>query len=310
MSDIRIDRILGETARDLVACVAAAEDAYRNKIETVVRDLLRGGQRVIMLAGPSSSGKTTTASILADRLTASGHSAAVVSLDNFYRDPNDPGYPRNPDGSLDFETVEALEIGEIHDCIAAVLRGEEYPVPRFDFKRGCRAEERVPLCVPDGGYVIVEGLHALNPRLTDGLSGLYRLFISVSTNIVDGEGNRLLSGRKIRFLRRMSRDFLYRNATAARTYELWQSVLPGEDKYLYPYRDTADRQLDTFHLYEVGVLRTYAERLLYAADAPQNPYVDEIRRGLTAFPTIDSANVPETSLLREFIPGGVYESLY
>ena len=148
------------------------------------------------------------------------------------------------------------------------------------------------------------------PRLTDGLAGLYRLFISVSANIVDGAGNRLLSGRKIRFLRRMSRDFLYRNATAARTYELWQSVLLGEDQYLYPYRDTADRQIDTFHLYEVGVLRTHAEYLLFAEDAPQNPYVDEIRHGLTAFPPIDSAHVPETSLLREFIPGGVYESLY
>ncbi len=310
MSDICIDRILSETAENLASCVAAAEDAYHQKIESVVRDLLSGGQRVIMLAGPSSSGKTTTANILADRLSTAGHSAAVVSLDNFYRQPDDPGYPRNPDGSLDFETVDALEIGAIHDCIAAVLRGGEYLLPRFDFKRGCRAEERIPLSVPEDGFVIVEGLHALNPVLTDGLSGLYRLFISVSTNVVDGEGNRLLSGRKIRFLRRMSRDFLYRNATAARTYELWQSVLPGEDKYLYPYRDRADRQLDTFHLYEGGVLRGYAEKLLFAPDAPQNPYVEEIRRGLTAFPVIDSAHVPNTSLLREFIPGGVYESLY
>lgn len=310
MSDIRLDHILGALARDLPACIAAAEDGYRQKIESVVQDLAAGGQRVVMLAGPSSSGKTTTANILADRLSACGHRAAVVSLDNFYRDPNDPHYPRNPDGSLDFETVDALEIGEIHDCIAAILRGETYPVPRFDFKQGRRAEERMPLSVPDGGILIVEGLHALNPVLTEGFAGLYRLFISVSSNIVGEDGARLLSGRKVRFLRRMSRDFLYRNATAARTYELWQSVLPGEDRYLYPYRDRADRQLDTFHLYEVGVLRAYAERLLAAPDAPQNDYVNEIRRGLTFFPPLGSACVPETSLLREFIPGGVYESLY
>ncbi len=309
MSEISIMNILADAERDLPAFVAASEAAYRSKIESVCRDLMAGGQRVLMLAGPSSSGKTTTANILCDLLEAAGHPAVVVSLDNFYRDQNEPDYPRNPDGSLDFETVEALAIGEIHDCIEAVLAGRSYDMPHFDFKKACR-DGRIPLQVPDGGIVIVEGLHALNPVLTEGLDGLYRLFISVSTNVNDAEGHRLLSGRKIRFMRRLSRDFLYRNSDAAKTYELWEKVVAGELQYLYPYRYLADCQLDTFHPYEIGVLRGYAEPLLSGEETKDNEYFAAVRAGMSHLPLIDSRLVPGTSLLREFIPGGVYESLY
>ncbi|MBQ8174013.1 MAG: hypothetical protein IJ009_01280 [Clostridia bacterium] len=304
MSDLRLQTILQETEADLAACVARAEQAYHERLRSVAEALLSDRKKVVLLAGPSGSGKTTTAGFLAALLSAAGHHAAVVSLDDFYRNPEEAGYPRTGNGELDFEAVDALAVDEIHECIDAVLAGREFLLPRFDFKRGRRAPERVPLLVPEGGYVIIEGLHALNPRLTEGIdgAGLFRLFISVSTNVLDKAGDRLLSGRRIRFLRRVSRDHLHRNASAARTYELWLGVVAGEEKYLYPFRNTADVQLDTFHPYEVGVLRAFCDPLLAASDAPKNPYVDEIRRGLAHFPIIHASCVPSDSLLCEFIP--------
>ena len=206
--------------------------------------------------------------------------------------------------------MEALETDLVRDCLAAVLRGEEYMAPVFDFKRGCRAEEKERIFVPNGGFLIVEGLHALNPRLTEGLpaDGLFLLFISVSTNVNDDAGNRLLSGRKIRFLRRLSRDYLYRNSSAAHTYELWKNVLQGEDLYLYPYKGRADMSIDTFHRYEIGVLRPFAERLLATPDAPRDEYIEAVRRGISHFSPLSDEVVPEDSLLREFIPGGIYKN--
>lgn len=303
MSDVRLKNILEEIGADPAACIARAEEGYRKKLRSVTDTLLADKKRVVMLAGPSGSGKTTTAAMLAKALRDEGHPAAVVSLDDFYRNPEEEGYPRNAEGDLDFESVDALAVGEIHDCVDAILSGREYMLPRFDFLRGRRAEARVPLFVPEGGTVIIEGLHALNPRLTAGIDStrLFRLFISVSTNILDEEGKRILSGRRVRFLRRLSRDFLHRNADAARTYELWDDVVAGEEKHLYPYRDTADCQLDTFHAYEVGVLRGFAEPLLSAPGAPQTPYIEHIRAGIAHFSVLDGSLVPPASLLREFI---------
>ena len=303
MPNLRLQDILQSIQADPAACIRQAEEAYRTKLRAVTDTLLADKKRVVMLAGPSGSGKTTTAAMLAEMLTSAGHPTAVVSLDDFYRNPEEAGYPRNAAGELDFEAVDALAVGEIHDCVDAILSGREYLLPRFDFLRGRRAEARVPLYVPEDGTVIIEGLHALNPRLTAGIDSarLFRLFISVSTNVLNEAGERILSGRRVRFLRRLSRDFLHRNADAARTYELWDDVVAGEEKYLYPYRGTADCELDTFHVYEVGVLRGFDEPLLSAPGAPQTAYIDKIRAGIAHFPVLDGSLVPHTSLLREFI---------
>ena len=295
------------------AAIAQAEESYRAAVASLADRLLREPQhRILFLAGPSSSGKTTTANILRDRLAAAGHHAAVVSLDNFYRPLEDPDYPRLPNGDHDFEAPEAIDIPAVRACLAAVLRGESYPLPRFDFRRHVRDEKTTELKIPANGYLIIEGLHALNPRLSEGLpeETYLNVFISVSTNIVSPDGTRLLSGRKLRFVRRMVRDSLYRSANAARTYQLWQSVLAGEDRYLYPFRDRAHVAINAFHLYEVALLRPFAEPLLAAPDAPRTPYTDAVRAAIATFAPLDERLVPDTSLMREFIPGGVYESLY
>ena len=303
--DISYTALRDRLARDTAAVIRESEEGYRRKVADVVDRVLGDPRRrIILLAGPSSSGKTTTAALLSSELLARGHRAHVLSLDDFYRPLDAPDYPRDEHGLPDYETVDALEVGEIHDCLGTLLDGGEYPVPRFDFTLRRRVEERTPLRLAEGDLLVVEGLHALNPRLSAGLAeeGLFRLFISVSTNLLDGEGERVLTGRKMRFVRRLVRDFYHRASDAARTYTLWQSVVRGEEKYLYPYRGTADVAIDTFHPYEVGVLRPMAERLLAADGAPRTAYVDVIRRALRGFAPLERECVPPTSLLCEFLP--------
>ncbi len=303
--DTSYTALLARLAADTDAVIRESEEGYHQKI-TAVADRVLGDprRRIVLLAGPSSSGKTTTAALLSAALRARGHRAQVISLDDFYRPLDAPDYPRDEHGVPDYETVEALEVGEIHDCLAALLDGGEYLMPRFDFTLRRRVEARTPLRLGEGELLVVEGLHALNPRLTAGLAeaGLFRLFISLSTNLLDDDGARVLTGRKMRFVRRLVRDYYHRASDAAHTYTLWRSVVRGEEKYLYPYRTTADVTLDTFHAYEVGVLRPIAEGLLAADGAPRTDYTDMIRRAIAGFAPIAEARVPRGSLLCEFLP--------
>lgn len=311
MAERSVKEINRAVESDLRATVAEAEEEYRAHLDDLADKIVLRGTRVVLLAGPSSSGKTTTANMLADRLRRGGHPATVISLDDFYYSKDDPLYPRTPEGGLDYETPHALRLDLIRQTIRRILRGEAAPLPKFDFKIGRRWDNASVVDIPRGGCAIIEGLHALNPLMTEGIDtgAVARVFVSVSTNISDGE-HRLLSGRKIRFIRRLTRDYLYRASGVERTLSLWQGVLAGENRYLYPFKDTAEFRFDTFHLYELGVMRPFAERVLAEDPTVRNPYLNVIREALTHFTMVPLAEVPETSLIREFVPGGIYESLY
>ena len=161
------------------------------------------------------------------------------------------------------------------------------------------------------GCVIIEGLHALNPRISEHLptDSLLKIFISVSTNINDG-GERILSGRKLRFTRRMVRDSLYRGADAERTLEMWDNVLAGEEEYLYPYRSLADVEFNTFHEFEPCVMRKFAEALISEELAKKNEYANTVVSALKLAVPIGEELIPNDSLIREFIVGGIYEEFY
>ncbi|MEE0970107.1 MAG: hypothetical protein U0M06_12120, partial [Clostridia bacterium] len=209
-------------------------------------------------------------------------------------------------------SVDALHVSRIHDCISDLLAGREVKIPKFIFGEGVSQKDTNSISLPDGGFVIIEGIHALNPVMTDGLDlkKIMKLFISVSTNI-NNDGKRILSGRKIRFIRRMTRDSLYRKTDAKGTLDRWESVLAGEDKYLYPYKDTADFSLDTFHEYELGAMKPFAMKAIESSgEALCGKYIDTIISALKDFDEIEIENVPKTSLIREFIPGGKYEDIY
>ena len=292
--------------------VRSSEERYHTLISNVATRVTKNSNiHIILLAGPSGSGKTTTANLLSDAIKTSGRESMVISLDDFYRNSDDPEYPRTNSGERDFETVDALNLPDLDKMLHDVADMRPFFVPKYDFKVAKRTDvfRHEPI---NNGCVIIEGLHALNPKIFSKLptESLFKIFISVSTNINDDTGERILSGRKVRFLRRMIRDSIYRNADAEKTLKLWKNVLVGEDKYLYPYRHHANAAFDTFHPFELSVMRSFAENLISEELAKRDEYAATVRHAITSVYPIDISEVPQNSLIREFVPGGKYEFLY
>ena len=291
--------------------VRAAEEDYKNKINGVAELIVKSGKiRVILLAGPSGSGKTTTANLLCDRIKALGERSMVVSMDDFYMDLSNPAYPTLEDGTRDLESPHSLDVAELLSTLEGIVTGKPFTVPKYDFKVG----RRVALCSYDSfadGCVIMEGIHGLNPMFSSPFDkdSILKLFVSVSTNI-NTEGVRIISGKKMRFVRRLVRDSIYRGTGAERTLDMWKNVLMGEEIHLYPYKEQADVKLDTFHVFEPAVMKPYAMRLLTDEVVKGSPYAAVVRSALSEVPEYGSELVPETSLIKEFIPGGIYEHLY
>lgn len=291
--------------------IAEAEENYRRNITAAADRVAEDGKvKLVLLAGPSGSGKTTSANILADLLSEKGRHAEVISLDHFYKRSDDPSYPKTESGANDCESIDALDLDAIAKCLGELSHGKKQVIYKYDFSLGRPSNDTIELDPGKNGIIIVEGLHALNPKVSDSLpkEALFNIFVSVSTNINDG-GKRVLSGRKLRFLRRLVRDSIYRGASAERTLGMWRDVLAGEDKYLYPFRDRADVAFNTFHSFELGVLKPLGEKLLFGG-VLDDEYAAAVKHALDLTEEVPEALVPDTSLIREFIPGGIYESLY
>ena len=303
-----INRLVINSPEELIR---QSEEEYHGLVDRVACKITSDKNiRILLLAGPSGSGKTTTANLLCDRIKSHGEGCIVVSLDDFYRSFDDPNYPKLEDGSHDCESVEALDIPLLRQSLEDIAESRKFVLPKYDFKSSKRSSERIHPAMPHG-CVIIEGLHALNPQVFSSLPSerAFKLFISVSTNIKDGE-KIILSGRKLRFIRRMVRDSLYRNASAERTLSMWKNVLVGEDKYLYPTRKYADMSFNTFHPFELSVMRRFVEELISLELSTRDPYAKTVLEAAIKAEPLDISLVPETSLIREFIPGGKYEALY
>lgn len=280
-----------------------SEQRYSNIIASVAETVCSSGERqVVMLAGPSSSGKTTTARKLSEECIKNGVHTFVLSLDDFYLDREN--IPLLPDGTRDFETVYALDLDYFEEVINALLRGETVKTPVFDFVTGKRKTDVTgELTLGEKDVVVIEGLHALNPVITDKIHGkLFKIYISVSSRIYNKKGKIILNKRNLRFVRRLVRDYKFRGSSADYTYTLWKNVTYGEDKYLFPYRNNADVKINTVHLYEPCVLKKQALKLLESGISDEFAYdVQRLRDALEKFPNIDENLVPENSLLREFL---------
>ena len=311
MAEIDIKTLNQAATENPAALINAAEDKYHKKIkELATLAVAHKDLRAILLAGPSGSGKTTTANLLADAIKNLGEEATVLSLDDFYRSATDPEYPKLETGERDFESPHALHIPNLVGTLKSVTAGEPFLCPKYDFKIAARKEEYIHPAMPDG-CVIIEGLHALNPIISEKLpkDKILKLFVSVSTNINDGT-ERIISGRKLRFIRRLVRDSIYRGADAARTLSMWHGVIEGEDKYLYPYKSLADVAFDTFHDFEPGIMKRPALSLLSAVEISSDFITQTVRAALERTAEIDEALVPKNSLIREFISGGIYHGIY
>lgn len=291
--------------------IARAEADYFEKVRRIAEKITENVNiKIVLLAGPSGSGKTTTANLVADAIRASGERALVVSLDDFYRAQDDLEYPRQENGELDYECPDALNIPQLTDTLEKIASDKPFEIPKYDFKCG-KPVKKTRYDSLGRGCVIIEGLHALNPRISDLLpkEKILKVFVSVSTNINVGD-ERIISGRKIRFIRRLVRDSIYRGSSAERTLSMWHGVLAAEDIYLYPYKESADIAFDTFHVFELGAMKHFAKKLIPKSLAQCDPYANIVYSAIELIDELDYRLIPETSLIREFIPGGIYESLY
>jgi len=304
MMNNRIEYI-NELARDNPqAIVARAELRYRNIVNNIAeRALDEPGRKIVMLSGPSSSGKTTTARRLADTFTSLGMDTHVISLDDFYLNREQiPGYA---EGNPDYETVEALDLPYLSETLQSLMSGAETDMPSFDFTVGRRSDKYNTLTLDKNDAVIVEGLHALNPVIASGLDThrVMKIYINVSSRIYDNKGKIILNRRNIRFVRRMIRDYNFRASSVNNTFQLWDNVLRGEDLYLFPYKDFADFRINSIHLCEPCLFRDTAIELLESAEL-DDEFQSDARRlinSLKKFQSLSSELVPKDSLLREFI---------
>lgn len=282
--------------------VRECEQQFRDQVIEAGRRAVENGSRIIMLAGPSSSGKTTTASILDEWFTARGGEAYVVSLDDFYLNRGEG--PKREDGTDDYETVLALDIPCITDRLSRLLRIGRASLPVFDFMTGRRSLETRDIRLQKDDVLVIEGLHALNPVITRGLpqNSLCLAYISVSSRIC-AENDIYLNKRDLRFVRRMIRDYKYRASSPERTFSLWRGVLTGEDEYLFPFSHLAHVRIDSFHPYEPCVFAHQAIALLKSLPPTSVYYKNAqlLAKKLEGFAYAPEEITPGDSLLREFL---------
>ncbi len=284
--------------------IKECENEYINEIKRVAQIIADDDDLIIVaIAGPSSSGKTTTAHILCDELERLGETTAVVSLDDFYL-PYDK-LPILSDGSKDIESVNSLDIPLIRHCFNEIIYNGKTVVPGYDFKSKMRIEASRCIDIGKRGILIVEGLHALNTDISDVVpkKNIYKIYISVNTAIVDDDGNKVLSSRQVRLIRRSLRDEIFRGSSINETLALWRNVVANEEKYLYTFKDTADVKLITLHPYELCVYRNRFCAMKEDVDTSDDCYSFFMKTACTLerFCSLERKYVPINSLIREFI---------
>lgn len=289
--------------------VLKAEQDYIKEIYEIAEKISNDDAiKIVSIAGPSASGKTTTAHILCERLREMGEHTVVVSLDDFYL-PTEQ-LPVLPDGKRDIESVNALDIELIGKCFNEIISVGSTTLPHYDFMKKERTVAAKKIDIQNHGIVIVEGLHAINPLITDlvSRSNIFKIYISVNCSVLDENGRKILSSRQIRLARRALRDEIFRNTSIENTLILWEDVVAGEEKYLYKFKDTADVQLKTLHVYEPCLYRNrFIEMKNELTDKSHYyDYFMKTQEALSRFVSLDESFVPKGSLIREFIGFGKY----
>lgn len=267
----------------------------------------RDNCKFVMIAGPSSSGKTTFSHRLSIQLMAQGLTPHPLSLDNYYLDRDKA--PRDEEGKFDFECLEALDVAQFHQDMTALLNGDTVDMPSFNFKTGKREYRGKKQRLGKGDILIVEGIHGLNDKLTAPLpeESKFKIFISALTQINIDEHN-YIPTTDGRLIRRIVRDARTRDTTAAETIAMWNSVRRGEENFIFPFQDSADIMFNSALIYELAVLKLYAEPLLFSIDkhAPEYKEAKRLLKFLDYFLPVPGEDIGKTSILREFIGGSVF----
>lgn len=277
--------------------VEKSEQAFKNQITDISNEIIsKPLVKIVLVAGPSSAGKTTSAKLIKEHLIAQGRGAEVISMDNFFIDR--AVTPKLDDGSYDFENIVSLDIAYFKKFIEQILTMGKAQMPIFDFITGTRMAEYVTLELQDNSILIIEGIHALNPTImSNHANEVYKVFVNPNTEYYI-QDQLVIEVRELRRMRRMIRDYYTRGIKPHETLKNWKHVVAGEKKYIFPYKGNADYILDTTHYYEPLMFKKYIPSIL--DDSKESK---EIEKDLSYFEELDASVIPPTSLLNEFFAG-------
>ena len=291
--------------------IIKVSEAFHEKKISQIADKIRAKRKkvkVILIAGPSSSGKTTFSKRLSVQLMVNGIRPVNLSLDNYF--VNRENTPKDEKGEYDYETIDALDIETFSDNIIHLLKGEEIEIPKFSFETGQRYYDGEKLKINKNNVIIVEGIHGLNPKLTRMLpaENLFKIFVSALTAIAIDNHN-MISPTDNRLIRRMVRDNKYRGYSALDTIKRWESVLKGEQKHIIPYQEEADAIFNSALIYELSALKQQAEPLLreVMGQHPEHSKALRLLKFFSYVKAISTREIPPTSILREFLGGSSFK---
>lgn len=290
--------------------IKVSEALHEKKISLIADEInsRREKIKVILISGPSSSGKTTFSKRLSVQLMVNGLKPINLSLDDYF--VNRENTPKDENGEYDYESIDALDIATFTDNILRLMQGEEVELPRFSFETGQRYYSGEKLKINPDNVIIVEGIHGLNPRLTGLLpeESLFKIFVSALTSISIDNHN-IINPADNRLLRRMVRDYKYRNYSALETLKRWESVLKGEEKHIVPYQEEADVMFNSALIYELGALKQQAEPLLREVMGlyPEHSKALRLLKFLSYIKAVPAFDIPNTSILREFLGGSSFK---
>ena len=291
--------------------LAECDESYAQRVSLAADKILSNLEHspIVLLSGPSGSGKTTTAMKIAEELLRRGVNSRAVAMDNYFLTQDPRTAPRTPEGAIDYESPLCLDMELLSQHFAALSRGEEILIPKFEFARQMRNDSLgTPLKLERNEIAIFEGIHALNDDIAGRHPEAAKLYISARSNINEGAVLRF-KGTWMRLVRRAVRDYSFRGAGVAQTLEMWANVRRGEKLYVSPFKNKADIVFDSSLPYEVPVMKHYAVPILKSVpeDNERHDEMLELVKAFDHFQPIDPALVARDSLLREFIGGGSYK---
>ena len=285
-------------------------ETYQTKMISDIADQIQAKKsaRVVLIAGPSSSGKTTTSKKLSLQLEARGYTPKVISLDNYYVGRAET--PKDKNGNYDYECLEALNVRMLNENLVDMFNGKEIKLPSYDFHEGVSYFKGDTMKLEDRDILIMEGIHGLNDKLTPLVAPelKFKIYLSALTQLNLDDHNRISTSDN-RLIRRIVRDYNYRGKSAADTIAMWENVQNGERLHIFPFQNNADAMLNTALDYELAVLRVYAAPLLRCVSPLQKEYSEACRllKFLDNFQTIPANAVPQDSIIREFIGGSKFK---